>query len=232
MKISAPQQIENKSELIRKIIFNKYIRFAFYTLDQIGIKESKSFIYMINLENKTFLKEKTPISHLVSIRRCTKKDADGLPKKLGKTRFLKNLEEGHIMIGAFIEKDIVGYIWLSFQKVYVPEIKAWIEFDGGYLWDLYVTPKFRKKGIGKTLVKHALKTTHAIVETKKAYALVNAYNIPSQKMFESMGFKKSCTFQKNMFHTTDSYSKKTWKKTTSNITSNSTHLIHQPKKDG
>lgn len=173
-----------------KLTRNKYVRYGFHLLEQIGIKKSKNFVYMINLENKSVPKEKLPVLHSISIRLCTKEDIDRLPDGHDKSRFLKDLKEGHVMVGAFFNGYIVGWLWLSFQKVYVAEIETWVDFDCGFIWKMFVMQKFRKKGIGKEIIERALKITEKTFEKKEVYAYVETDNIPSQRAFESVGFKK------------------------------------------
>ena len=49
--------------------------------------------------------------------------------------------------------------------------------------------KFQKKGIGKKIVEQTLKIAKKKSE-KKVYAIVDTHNILSQKILESVGFKK------------------------------------------
>ncbi|HEC81818.1 MAG TPA: N-acetyltransferase, partial [Thermoplasmatales archaeon] len=156
------------------LISNQYIRFILHKLEQLGIIKPNYILYTTNLKNKTFLKKKTPIPPSIYIKRCTEKDIKKIPNK---PKFLKRLKEGHIMIGAFTSKKLIGYEWLSFQKIYIPEIKTWAEFNGAYIWDIYITHKFRRKNIGKALTKHTLKIADKTITTKKVYALVDTYTI-------------------------------------------------------
>ena len=145
---------------------------------------------MISLKNNAFLKEKSANLPSVSIRRCTEEDINRLEnKEETKSTFRKDLEDGHIMIGAFLKDDIVAYVWLSFQKVYAPEMGAWADFDGGYIWRGHTKKEFRGKGIGKEVDRYALKIAKEL-KKEKVYVLVETDNIPAQRTLESVGFKK------------------------------------------
>ena len=144
----------------------------------------------MNLKNKDLLETTTSEKHNISIRKCNEKDIKKIPKKYNNSEFLKDLKKGHIMIGAFENDNVIGWIWLSYKKVYVTEIEKWTDFNGGYVWRAHVFNEFRKKEIGKILVEKALKIAEKTSNKKEINSIVETNNIPSQRMLESKGFKK------------------------------------------
>lgn len=174
------------SNQLWRLTRNRYARFMFYILDRVGIKFSKVIVYTINLENHALSTRKTSA---ISIEICTKKELEKLTYKKNIREFKKDMEDGHLMFGAFLEDKMAGYLWLSFQKVYVSEIEQYKNFDGACIWRSYTTPDFRQKGIAKQLVIKTLEIVKERYKGEKAYAIVETDNIPSQKVFESNGFK-------------------------------------------
>lgn len=125
----------------------------------------------------------------VTFRLCTKEDINKLPNRFDKSGFQRDLENGHNMIAAFLKERIIGYLWFSTRKVYVPEIETWVDFDGDYGWRWFAAPGFRKKGLGKKLIESHLRLAKTMGK-KKIFTIVETNNIPAQKAIESMGFKK------------------------------------------
>ncbi len=81
----------------------------------------------------------------------------------------------------------VGSVVLSIDRqVTVEPIDTTLQFDGGYIWALYVTPAYRRRGIASALVAQA--AALAAAETGACLALVAPDNRPSQLVFEGLGF--------------------------------------------
>jgi ribosomal protein S18 acetylase RimI-like enzyme len=175
---------------MRKLIRYKFVGSRFNFLKHIGIKKSKLIVYVKRLENKSFVKEKIYTSHSIFIRLCAEDDINRVPKEYDKSLFLKDLREGRIMVGAFSNQDFVGWLWLTFQKVYVPEIEKWVNLDCGFIWRVFVVRKFRKRGVGKEMVRHAVEIAKKTPGIKEVCATVETDNIPSQRLFESLSFIK------------------------------------------
>jgi ribosomal protein S18 acetylase RimI-like enzyme len=173
-----------------KITRNKFYILVLDLIDHyLGIKKSKVFLYKKDL---TVLEPESKIKSdsSIHIRVCNIEDIDRSSlTELNKMMFKNRLKNENIMIAAFHHSDIVGYAWISFQKVWVAEIEKTMEFNGGYNWGVFVFPKYRRKSIGKKLVKYRLniarkKGAHSV------YSIIETNNTPSQKMVQSLGFKK------------------------------------------
>lgn len=176
-----------------KITRNKFYILVLDLIDRyIGIKKSKIFLYKKDL---TVLEPESKIKSdsSIRIRNCSMEDIDSSSlTEFNKGVFKNRLKNGHIMTAAFHNNDIVGYAWISFQKVWVAEIEKIMKFDGGYNWGVFVFPQYRRKSIGKKLVKYRLniarkKGLHSL------YSIIETNNIPSQKMVQSLGFNKQKT---------------------------------------
>lgn len=97
------------------------------------------------------------------------------------------LDPADVVVGATLDGDLVGYCVLSPRAVAVEEIGSVVDPSGVCLWDLYVTPGCRGRGLGTALLRRArgdeLAETHGRVA-----ALVAADNEPSRRAFRAAGF--------------------------------------------
>lgn len=174
---------------------NKYIRYGFHLIERIRIKYSKIIIYLSDDNNIYSSTNELSNSHLVTYRLCNETDLDKIPSntkrdRFRKTKFLKELKKGDKMVGAFLNSNIIGWNWISYEKVYVDEIDKWIDLNYVYVWNAYVMHKHRKKGIGMNLLELTLKIAKESSKNKTLFAWTETYNTTSQKMLESKGFKK------------------------------------------
>lgn len=98
-----------------------------------------------------------------------------------------SLEPTDVVVGATIDDELVGYCVLSPRSVLVSEIGAVLEPAGVYLWDLYVKPAYRGRGLGTALL-HCARNDDLAVATGTVEALVAADNEPSRRAFRAAGF--------------------------------------------
>lgn len=96
-------------------------------------------------------------------------------------------EAADVVVGATIDGDLVGYCVVSPRPVRVEEIGGVVEPRGVSLWDLYVHPAFRGRGLGTALLRRA-RATEAATEAGTIEALVAAANEPSRRAFAAAGF--------------------------------------------
>lgn len=104
---------------------------------------------------------------------------DGVPE---------SLEPSDVVVGATFEGDLVGYCVVSPRDVFVREIGAVVEPSGVYLWDLYVQPAYRGRGLGTALLRRA-RAESAVPDGDTIEALVALNNHPSRQAFRSAGFE-------------------------------------------
>ncbi len=57
------------------------------------------------------------------------------------------MEDGHIMVAAFLDDQWIGYNWISLKPIEVEEVERVINFNGAYLYRAYVKKEYRKRGI-------------------------------------------------------------------------------------
>lgn len=97
------------------------------------------------------------------------------------------LEPTDVVVGATLEDDLVGYCVLSPRSVLVEEIGGVVEPTGVCLWDLYVKPGYRGRGLGTALLWRA-RVDDLVAETGRIEAFVAVDNRPSRRAFRSAGF--------------------------------------------
>lgn len=89
---------------------------------------------------------------------------------------VRNHDRAHYLVAEF-DEQVVGYAGL------------WIIFDEGHITRIVVDPKFRRKGIGKSLVKALMKTG-----TEKgcdSFTLeVSVSNIEARNLYGDLGFEE------------------------------------------
>jgi len=83
-----------------------------------------------------------------------------------------------------------GHIYFACNEAYVQEIERNMQFDGLYIYKLFVSPEFRNRGLAKmminTAVEEALRRREG--QLRKVHALVEIDNAPSRRAFAAMGF--------------------------------------------
>jgi len=105
-----------------------------------------------------------------------------------------------IVIRATDRGEPVGWCCLSDRRVYVPELRRRITFEGTYLWKLYVVPAVRNRGIASALIAHAAHSRTAA--NGRLVALVAPDNYPSRRAFTRLGFEPTERFTSVGWRTT------------------------------
>lgn len=98
------------------------------------------------------------------------------------------LEATDVVVGATIDGELAGYCVLSERRILVREIGGVVEPTGVYLWDLYVEPAYRGRGLGTALLRRA-RADDAVADAGTVEALVTMDNEPSRRAFASAGFE-------------------------------------------
>ncbi|MGF7119281.1 hypothetical protein [Methanobacterium oryzae] len=133
----------------------KYKYRFFFTLDyllkKIGINFTKAYLYSIKLDDMVIQEPKTDD---FVIKECKMEDLH-LFRKL-KDMFLKDMQNGHVLVAAFVDDQWVGYNWISLKPIEVEEVERFIHFDGAYLWRGYIKKDYRQRGIFKDLLYYSL----------------------------------------------------------------------------
>ncbi len=110
----------------------------------------------------------------------------------GSFRDADALDRADCVVSAEIDGTRIGSVLLTVdESVYVDALHREFDPNGAYIWRLYVAPESRGRNLGRTLVREALRVaseTNPPVE--QASALVAPDNLPSQRVFEAVGFQR------------------------------------------
>lgn len=97
---------------------------------------------------------------------------------------MQRLRNGEIPMVAEVEgKKIVGYLWINLNEMRVPELgqRMKLESKEAYLYDAYVLPEYRNKGIIRSLMRQAFLFLRSI-QTERGYAYTLSLNKPLRKV--------------------------------------------------
>ena len=104
-------------------------------------------------------------------------------------KFKDRLTRGKKAFAAIVDSRIIGYAWLSLQDEFEPflGINIKVNKENGYIYDVYVNPDFRKKGVSTAVCNYMLQYLK-MLGYKGVLVAVNTRNIPSMRTFKKMGF--------------------------------------------
>ena len=90
---------------------NRFFFTSDYFLRKVGINFTEANIFSINLDD--FIFEDSNDNDFI-IKECNMDDLD----KFGdlKDLFISDMENGHIMVAAFLDDEWVGYNWISLKR--------------------------------------------------------------------------------------------------------------------
>ena len=182
-----------KNSSIQNLIYRFSPIIKFY-LRKVGINFTKAYLYSIKLDDIIF---KEPKADNIIMKVCGKEDLYLFGKL--KDNFLSDILENKILIGAFLNDQWVGYIWISLEYAEVPELERVIKFEGAYLWNLYVKKEYRQNGIAKKLLCFSLNQIKNNYKKKEAYGMIETSNLPSIKSVERNKFSRVGTISFSKF---------------------------------
>jgi ribosomal protein S18 acetylase RimI-like enzyme len=99
--------------------------------------------------------------------------------------------------GYFVRNKLVGYI--SLQQPYYKKQHHFIE-----LQNLYITPEYRKQGIGTELLKHVLAKASYLPEVESVHLSVVSANADALHLYQSLGFEVTAV-RKRVIKAHDAY---------------------------
>ena len=172
----------------------KYKYRFFFTLDyllkKIGINFTKANVYSFKLDNFIFKESK---NDNIIIKECKIED---LPK-FGELEdlFLKDMQNGHFLVAAFLDNEWVGYNWISLKPIEVEEVEGVIHFDGAYLYRAYVREKYRRMGINKRILYFTLNQIKNKYKKNEAYAITETANLPANRALTGLKFYRVGTIK-------------------------------------
>lgn len=104
------------------------------------------------------------------------------------------LAPGDAVLLARRDGAVLGGCCVADRATYVPELRRRVRFPGAYLWDLYVRPSCRGRGIGTALIARAVELARSAFEARSIAALVAPDNFPSRAAFDAVGFSPDARF--------------------------------------
>jgi len=85
---------------------------------------------------------------------------------------------GAVVIGAF-DPGLVGMVGLSQDSQ---------EPSGAWLWGFYVSPEYRRRGCGRSLLEHALTCATEMTGVRRVQLSVSHRAVAAIRLYESAGF--------------------------------------------
>ena len=167
----------------------KYKYGFFFTLDyllkKIGINFFEGYIYSIKLDDFVFEELK---NDNIIIKECKMDDLD----KFGELKelFSSDMDNGHILIVAFLDDEWVGYNWISFKPIEVEEVERVIHFEGAYLYRAYVKAEYRQMRVMNKITNFTLNRIKSKYNKNEAYAITETTNIPANRTLAGLKFSR------------------------------------------
>jgi len=87
-----------------------------------------------------------------------------------------------IVLVAEEDGEVVGYLWAVALRIF--------DYRIGILFDLYVDPANRRKGVGRELMKKGVEELHNI-GVRRFWANTEEKNAPTRALLEALGFKQN-----------------------------------------
>ena len=104
-------------------------------------------------------------------------------------RFLDRLSQGKEPMVGSLNGMVVCYVWITFKDEFEPFLGREVQLnnENAYIYDTFVHPDFRGKGIHTVVVQEAMRyiKSHGC---KGVFSVVNKANTPSLRTFKKLGF--------------------------------------------
>jgi GNAT superfamily N-acetyltransferase len=164
---------------------NDYAIAVYETLKRMGITGTRMHEYVADLEADATLRavESRSLPDGVVAEAVTGADVDPAERP----DFADPAPEDTVLLAREAGR-IVGYLFVSDRRVHVDALEADYEFDGPYIWRVFVDPAERQRGIATGLVARACRDAREAGHTS-AHALIALDNRPSQWTFRACGFE-------------------------------------------
>jgi ribosomal protein S18 acetylase RimI-like enzyme len=167
----------------------KYKFRFFFTLDyllkKIGINFFKGYIYSIKLDDFIF---EEPKNDNIIIKECKMDDLNKFDEL--KDLFFSDIQNGHILVVAFLDDEWVGYNWISFKPIEVEEVERVIHFEGAYLYRAYVKKEYRQMGVMNKITNFTLNQVKNKYGKNEAYAITETANLPANRTLAGLKFSR------------------------------------------
>lgn len=133
-----------------------------------------------------------------TIRKARKEDVPtvmyinkvSLPENYPEWFFEEHLERwGEAFFVAEVDGKVVGYV-MSRVEYGAPFVVEGTFVKKGHIVSIAVLEQYRRRGIGRSLMEHALKALKEVYDCKEVYLEVRVSNEPAIRLYERLGFRK------------------------------------------
>lgn len=156
------------------------------------IRVQAFYLYELGLAGRTPPKDHPSMN--VSVKVCSEKDVRTMPIPRLKGIKEENVRRGNLALAAFSAGEIVACGMLSYQEILKDaafknrlDIAQFVDFDGAYIWGVYTSPSYRRKGIMKKVLWHMLRIAKK-KGSSRVYAIIQKDNLASRRAFEAVQF--------------------------------------------
>ena len=127
----------------------------------------------------------------VKVKLASSSDVLRLTERFGGRGKMEALKRGHLCFIAEIEGEIVHYKWVTFDEVYVSELKRKMHLNcnSAYIYAVYTVPRFRGLGIDPKVTISVFDYLYG-KGVEKVHILVSSSNFPSLRVVQKVGYRK------------------------------------------
>ncbi len=167
---------------------NQYPRFLMSQLGPFGIRFTNDILYRAEF-HQILSKKKPPLSDM-AIQLFGPKEWE-TARVFSQKHGLELGDYAHPSVAFALENGIpVGHLCFSSGTIYLKGLEREETFDDGlYLFNLFVSPQSRRRGIGKFLMLSALEMAREKEDHRFAYAYVREDNLASRHLMVSLGLR-------------------------------------------
>jgi len=155
---------------------------------EIAFNKAEVIFFELNMADSPYSAKFNRTSHLSRVGKEDIESAEYLGGWFPKSRAMRYLDEGHILLVLKDKGKVIFYQLLELNKVNIKvlEISALIPADTAYTSYLYTLPEYRGKGIASKVKPLILKYLYD-QGYRKVFNAIAPDNIPSQKVNKKAG---------------------------------------------
>lgn len=165
--------------LLWRLTRNRYTQALYNALGRVGVRVAKMDAYVLPADRTP--PERSPGDVTFEVMPTSTVDSS-------EVSIDADLHPEDRVAFARVDEAVVGQVIASVRPVPVPELGRRAVREGAYLWELFVEPAHRNRGIATALVGRAVATAREQFGVEEAFGLVAVDNYPSQWVFETCEF--------------------------------------------
>jgi ribosomal protein S18 acetylase RimI-like enzyme len=108
--------------------------------------------------------------------------ADQVPDRQDQSR-------DEVLVQCSLDGEVIGRARMCFGEKYVNELATPVHFDGWYVYDVYVSPEHRQKGVVTAVFEECKRIAASSGRGSELFAFVHFNNFKSQRSLASSGFR-------------------------------------------